>query len=111
MCYSQSSVIELLQTGGLQLWCANDEEEFLGVMVTEFRQYPLMKLANFALISGKDMHRWLHHLETVELWARSQGAQFMTGEGRVGWLRVLAPLGYEQEGVCFAKNLEMMTLN
>jgi len=109
--YDKESVRTLFLEGHMQLWCANDEDHILGVLVTELRNYPLMKICNIVLLVGTDMPRWMHHLETVELWARREKAEFIHAVGRPGLKRVLKPWGYEQEAVALVKNLETMTVN
>ena len=109
--YDPDDVAEELMIGRFHLWMANDDEKFLGIAIMEMRQYPKMKICNFALLVGTEMPRWLPQLETVELWAKSCGAQFMVGTGRKGWGRVLAQNGYQEESRVFAKNLETMTIN
>jgi hypothetical protein len=111
MRYDKEDVYERLASGVWQLWCANDEEEFLCIVLTSLSQYPKMKVATVLLTIGHDMSRWFHHIEAIELWARREGASYIYSSGRKGWQRVLGARGWVPESISLSKNLETMTMN
>lgn len=49
-------------------------------------------------LAGGDLDDLLNMRGGLEAWARSQGCEQVTINGRRGWNRVLAPFGYEPDG-------------
>ena len=50
------------------------------------------------LLAGKNLFEWGHELaEELEALAKKEGCQKIAVEGRLGWMKLLKPLGYEHE--------------
>lgn len=49
-------------------------------------------------LAGGDLDDLLSLRGGMEAWARSQGCEWVTINGRRGWNRVLASFGYERDG-------------
>ena len=98
----------------LHLWLGCPMEDSDGVPVacclTTFDHYPLVKVLRFIILVGDDERHdhleWQYAFrEYVENWAAAQGATYAGVKGRKGWERVLAPHGYEPDGVYLRKSL------
>lgn len=109
--YDPQDVFDAVSRGEMQLWVTNDADSFLSVTLTALRHYPKLTTGAVLLTVGRDMRRWLHHLQLVELWLRQQGAEYIQISGRRSWPRVLARYGYQYESTSLAKSLVNMTLN
>lgn len=99
--------LELLATK-MQLWMLNDEERFLGAMLTDLwlPENSQEKLLRLRWLAGEKMAEFLPLLEAVERWGVSQGATWASAlEARVGFERVLRPLGYSSKVITLYKKL------
>ena len=80
-----------LRKGKRQLWLLTrgDVTIIAAGITTMFvlRSGPALKIEHFG---GGFMGEWLHLLEEVENYARSQGCRKVMWEGRKGWIRLLA---------------------
>lgn len=56
-------------------------------------------------LAGGDLRSVLAFQTPLEYWARSLGCTSLTLSGRLGWDRVLKPLGYERDGDALRKML------
>ncbi len=95
-----------IQIGRRQLWMANTADKFIGLALTEMRVYPLKLECAVVLLSGRGMKDLLLPLFIeIEEWARQQGATTIYADGRLGWERMLRPLGYERRRTIVEKSL------
>ncbi len=79
-----------LVAGKGQLWAAwTHDEGILGVMVTYIIEHPLKKICRIWLCVGRERARWVHHLGSVEEWAKAQGCGEIVAVVRPGWEKVL----------------------
>lgn len=86
--YTLEAILWRLVEGSLQLWTYGNQ----AVLVTSL-------IDDYCLLlccSGDNMTKWLHCLERIEGWAKSEGCESMRIHGRRGWSRVL---GYKIEGI------------
>jgi len=86
----------------------DDEENILGVGLTEFLQYTRHKTLHIISITGKDFNKWGGLVfPTIEQFAKDGGAVAVEQWGRPGWARVLPKLvpGFEQAYVVMRKNI------
>lgn len=87
--HNLDDVLALVLAGDAQFWSSPN-----AAAVTEINEYPRFKCLHLWLCGG-DMNEILHEmLPKAEAWARSQGCSKTTTAGRIGWGRVMAPLGY-----------------
>jgi len=86
----------------------NNQDETVGVGLTEFIQYTRHKTLHIITVTGKDFESWggLVH-PTLERFAKDGGAIAVEQWGRPGWARVLPKIvpGYEQAYVVMRKNI------
>ena len=85
-----------------QLWIAAKDDRVTMVLVTEVRDYPRKKVAALIACAGEGRGDWLHYLQVIEDWARSQGCEAIEAEARPGWARVL---GWKKTHVFLEKGL------
>ena len=71
-----------------QLWFIWSEK-LEGVLVTELYETAQGRVANLVSLGGAGMKHWLHLIDTIEKWARSQDCVGMEIIGRKGWARAL----------------------
>lgn len=101
--FTATSIKRALDKGDLQLWCHFGGEAMNMAVVTELADFALRRVCLILLIGGNDMDEWLHHLATIEAWAKDKGAQVGRLYGREGWAKVLPD--YRLRGVILEKEL------
>ena len=89
-----------IKEGIMQLWPAPR-----GCIVTELVVYPRLKVLNLFIAAGEldqilDMH------DDIKAWAKVQGCEAAQISGRIGWKKVLEPLGWKTQHVNFQKEIE-----
>jgi hypothetical protein len=94
---TEEEVLGLLASNQAQLWRSDHS-----VMVLQLLRPP--PTCHIWLAAG-EMDDLIAMRVGVEAWARSQGCEFVTINGRRGWARVLAPFGYEPDGEELRKSL------
>ncbi|MFN7002184.1 MAG: hypothetical protein ACK4NW_01995 [Roseinatronobacter sp.] len=92
-------VAEGIASGRMQLWPAPD-----GCIVTEIVAYPRKKVCN-GFLAGGDMARLLDMIPAIEAWAAAQGCASTELTGRRGWVRVFAPMGYQEAATTLRKEI------
>ena len=80
---------EMVESGDMQLWIAEDDGGIFAMMLTEFIQYPRKKVMRIVSIGGRGMNRWMKYFPALEAAALSVGCTGFEVFGRKGWLRVL----------------------
>ncbi len=85
-----------LMDGSMQLWTAGDDQRgIVSVAITEIVNTDEGRIASIPIVAGDDMASWLHHVETIEEWAVINRCDYLQGQGRKGWCRVLARYGWD----------------
>ncbi len=75
-------------------------------IITEMRTYPTGSCDIHGIIAAGDMGEIVHSLiPQAEGWGREQGCLAALVESRPGWVRALAPSGYEVQQVIVRKGL------
>ena len=80
---------DMIESGDMQLWIAEDDGGIFAMMLTEFIQYPRKKVMRIVSIGGRGMNRWMKYFPALEAAALSVGCTGFEVFGRKGWLRVL----------------------
>ena len=80
---------DMIESGDMQLWIAEDDGGIFAMMLTEFVQYPRKKVMRIVSIGGREMNRWMKYFPALEAAALSVGCTGFEVFGRKGWLRVL----------------------
>lgn len=58
------------------------------------------------LLAGEELFEWGYELaEELEALAKAEGCQKIAVEGRLGWVKLLKPLGYEHEVTTMVRQL------
>lgn len=78
---------EALINRDMQLWVYRDAHGVAAVCVTQLPPYPRKKLAQIFIGTGRHRHKWQHHVETLEEWAKMQGCVGIESFSRIGWWR------------------------
>lgn len=84
-------IYEGLKSSDLQCWTAQNGA-LEAVLITALIKGDFCVLL---VLSGQNMGKWLHCIESVEAWAKTHQCQRMLIHGRKGWSRML---GYEITG-------------
>lgn len=87
---TEAEVLALLASNRAQLWQSDNSAMVLQLL----RPPPTLHI----WLAGGEMSDLLGMRGGMEAWARSQGCEFVTINGRRGWARVLAPFGYLPDG-------------
>ena len=90
---SVEDVLERIKSGDAQMWAGK-----AAFHITEIIIYPNRKTLHVWL-SGGDMGELIEMAPKLMAWGKSMGCTDATIEGRLGWERVLAPLGFEKKAV------------
>lgn len=73
-----------------QLWLIDDGNEIVGAAVTEVRNLRTgEKTVHILALGAKDMKHVFECENDLKAWAIAQGAERMTMDGRLGWLKAL----------------------
>lgn len=87
---TEESVMESIFKGNSQLWLVKcNEEEVVGIVVTNSVTYPTTKRLLIHLLGGTEIQKWVHNISTIEDWAKSKGLEGIEIRGRKGWLKLL----------------------
>jgi hypothetical protein len=93
-------IVQSIAEGRMQLWSAPR-----GCMVTEIVVYPRKKVLHIFLAGG-ELDQLLDMNDAMTEWAVSQGCTGGTLTGRVGWKKVLEPMGWKLMHSNFVKEAE-----
>lgn len=105
--YSIDAIKEMIDKRIIALWAVlDDDNEMRAAITTRVQQYPEARWLEMDWIGGEEMDKWLPQLDdTLSGYARSMGCQFMSGQGRRGWMKPLGELGWESDSVAYRKDL------
>ena len=110
--YSLEDIKHYLIDGVARAWLIEEinvleqVKEIKACFVLELMQYPQLLVCNVLALAGKDIEQWLPFVEAaVEDIARNQDAKRIEIIGRLGWKRILKPLGYRETACFLAKEL------
>lgn len=76
-----------------------------GCMVTEIVVYPRKKVLNIFLAGG-ELDQLVDMYDDMNEWAKAQGCTGGTMTGRVGWKKVLEPMGWKLMHSHYVKEAE-----
>jgi hypothetical protein len=93
-----------LRDGLALLWLATDHQEIHCALVTQLLTGIDGKRCQLVAIGGHGHRHWLHLIEKIESYAKSEGCDAMRFSGRYGWARLLPD--YEEIWVTMEKKLE-----
>lgn len=88
------------------LWRIEESGVLSGYVVTNFYTVDgLSKVAQIHLMTVESMKEVLSLLDYFEVWAKTQGAEWVEVIGRKGWERVLKPYGFNHEYTSLLKRI------
>ncbi|MFA5996175.1 MAG: hypothetical protein WC790_00410 [Candidatus Paceibacterota bacterium] len=97
-------ILTCVQHGGMQLWSISGDR---GIAVTEIQDYSRYRQLLVYMVAGKHARDWLAEgQQQLEAFAKSTGCQFMAFQGRPGWERYCAPLGYTNKMITMRKAVD-----
>ena len=104
--FNLQDIYSMLMYQKMQLWVVADEEMAVqACFITEFRNFPRMKICYIVLASGEHLVSWEHCFEELERWAYHEGASVMRAFGRKGWSPLARKLGYGIRQYMYTKEL------
>lgn len=88
---SFESIQNAILTGRVLVWVAWDGESpnIEATAVTELQSTEWRKVCCVLACAGAHMERWIHLLETIEEYAKSEGCSAVRVIGRHGWQKML----------------------
>lgn len=96
---SVEDVLERIKSGDAQMWAGK-----AAFHITEIIIYPNRKTLHVWL-SGGDMGELIEMAPKLMAWGKSMGCSHASIEGRAGWERKLAPMGFKKQAVSLGMTL------
>ena len=95
--FEKDDIPELVCTGKLQLWLFYRRHKVVFAGLTEVVRYPRAKVLTVVYAGGTDGLVCVPFMAIIEEWAKEQGCTHTVVQGRRGWCRLFAPMGYKPE--------------
>lgn len=104
---TMESMAKDMMSGAVQLWLMLDEGAFKGIVLTMFKAIEVTGYKAVLVVgcAGEDGVDLCEHIETIEAWAKEQGAKSVCPIGRQGWKRPLSKLGYSVDRITYRKDI------
>ena len=99
--HTVTDVLRELRRGSAQLWLATDDNVVEGIAVTVINDHPQTSTCLIWLCAGIEHKKYTPLIGNIEDWAREQGCQKVSLEGRPGWEKVLGD--YEKTKIYLEK--------
>lgn len=98
--HSEEMILDGVSSRKMQLWVVVMEGKIVSSSITEIRSYPGRKMLAILLCGGLKMKVWINAFvaKLKEVCKRHNIVAIET-IGRIGWSRILAPLGFKEEPV------------
>jgi hypothetical protein len=92
----------------VQCWAIVDNDQIVGIGLTEFLKYSQHKTLHIIAFSGGNFEEQSKVFPTIEQFARSNGCKAIEQWGRQGWAKVLPQYvpGFKQAYVVMRKDLK-----
>ena len=94
---------ELLNANAAQLWLAKNGTEIDAVCITQVAVHDLGKTCGIWVCVGTNRAAWQDYMTVIEAWAKSNGCIGMMHTARLGWQRILKPMGYAPTHIVLEK--------
>jgi hypothetical protein len=93
------------ESGYAQLWLIQNGETTKGIVITQIT-VDAERVAEVPVVAGVDMETWLHLLDDLEHWARSENCvALVSTAARAGWVKVLKDRGWRKTAVLMERRL------
>lgn len=99
-----ADIARAVQERKMQLWGACEGER-ISLMLTELLNHPGQRDAHIISATGQNADQWLPLWEKFEEWVRSENCAVVTATCRLGWKKVLKPLGFDEVACVLEKRL------
>lgn len=87
--HSVTDVLADLLIGKCQLWLATNNKKIDGVVITVINDFPQSTSCLIWLCAGNNSKKYIYLIKKIEDWAKEQGCQTISLEGRLGWKKLL----------------------
>ena len=99
-----------IYSGAQHLWILfRGDDDMIAAVTTQFFSYPGRKNLSIAFIGSNDEMGWVKYrgiiLDTIERFAIENGCDGIEATGRQGWVKLLAPYGWEKTFTVVEKDL------
>lgn len=101
--YFLEDILYKLEASEWQLWIWGDWE---AVIITQINIWPRAKEFNILMLEGQLNTGWEYGVVALEEVAKDLGCTFITGGGRLGWLRKFKKYGWHKKHCQLFKTLE-----
>lgn len=82
------STMQMISSGAWQLWAGVEGEKLYAIAVTSIEKFPTGKLAcNIVIVTGVERKKWLHLIEDIYAWGKSQGCTLGIMWARKGYVK------------------------
>jgi hypothetical protein len=96
-----------LISGGQQLWLVTVGDKLTAVIVTMIIQHPRRKILHLSHIAGMHMKSWVREaLDVMRDVAAQTGCAAIEANGRLGWAKHAAKLGFEEKSRIYEMELK-----
>lgn len=103
--FTLADIYQRIQDRDMQLWGIHNGE-IKACFVTEVIQYPRKKYVRGVILGGDNMENWLQLMaDSMDEFARQQGANGVELLGRRGWVKALKKHGYSEYETVISKEL------
>lgn len=98
--------IDKIESGEQQLWVSFEGQKIYGVVTTRIASYPAGPRLDIVYCAGDNLREWMADmLALLERWGRDNQCVGVELVGREGWVKMLAPFGYEKRYIVMEKSL------
>lgn len=97
---------ERIMARDMQLWVMFEDDDYLGVGVTEVPVYPSLKLLCVVCLGGTGMDHWIEAFDsTMTTYAKAVGCSRVEASVRPGMARKLSNRGYKQVAIVIEREV------
>jgi hypothetical protein len=102
--WREAEIVDGLRGGRMLLWFAIEHGRVLAAAVTQLIASPATgRVCRIVLCGGRDVRRWAHLKDAIEVYARDESCTRVRMSGRPGWARMFRD--YRQPYVTLEKML------
>jgi hypothetical protein len=107
--FATEDIYRLIHSGIFQLFCIHRNDEIVLIVITEFVQYPRMKVLRIMAISGRKPLLAFKFQPALECWARANGAEALETFATPKTIKLDERIG--MKAVCTLMRMSLQPLN